>query len=160
MTNTTNLSIALLATGQAQKEVTINEALIRLDALLNTGALDKDLNIPPSSPATGDLYIVAASPTGDWSGKAGWITYFDQIWRFVQPKEGMTLWVRDENKMYTFDGTNWKGNNITDPLIIGQLGFNNAASTATTSASFSASHYLSLQCNGVTYYLPLATAVW
>lgn len=107
MTTTTNLGMTLVEQSQAQKEVTVNTALIRLDAILNTGAKDKDLATPPGSPATGDLYIVAASPTGAWAGQAGKLAYFNQTWQFISPKEGMTLWVNDENLSYSYDGSAW-----------------------------------------------------
>ncbi|MEJ0009877.1 MAG: DUF2793 domain-containing protein [Alphaproteobacteria bacterium] len=107
MTTTTHLGITLLEQAQAQKEVTVNEAFNRIDALLNSGAIDKDLATPPSSPAQGDVYIVAASPTGAWSGKATAIAYFDQIWRFIAPNEGAMIWVDDENVHYVFNGTAW-----------------------------------------------------
>lgn len=107
MTDTTNLNITLLETAQAQKEVTMNEALARLDAVLNRGAIDRDLATPPGSPAAGDLYIVAASATDDWAGHDGEIAYFDQIWRFVAPNEGMVLWVADEDALYSWDGSSW-----------------------------------------------------
>jgi hypothetical protein len=109
MATTSHLGLTLVEQAQAQKEVTVNQAFTRLDALLNTGAIDKDLATPPGSPATGDVYIVAGSPTGAWSGHATHIAYFDQIWRFVTPREGMLLWVNDENLLYIFDGTVWSG---------------------------------------------------
>lgn len=107
MTTTSHLAITLLEQSQAQKEITVNTALTRIDALLNCGAIDKDLNTPPGSPAEGDVYVVAASSTGDWAGKDGQVAYFEQIWRFIVPNEGLALWVNDENILYTYDGTNW-----------------------------------------------------
>lgn len=107
MSTTSHLGITLVEQSQAQKEITVNEALARIDAVLNTGAMDKDAATPPGSPATGDVYIVAASPTGAWSGKEGQIAYFDQIWRFIVPREGMRLWVNDEDEIYTYTGSAW-----------------------------------------------------
>jgi hypothetical protein len=107
MANTPHLNITLLEQSQAQKEVTVNEAFYRIDALLNSGVIDKDLATPPGSPTQGDVYIVAASPTGDWAGKAKQVAYFDQIWRFIAPNEGLMLWVRDEDKRYLYDGAAW-----------------------------------------------------
>ena len=108
MATTTHLGITLLEQSQAQKEITVNEALARIDALLNSGAIDRDLNTPPVSPAEGDVYIVGASPTGSWSGKARQVAYFDQIWRFIAPNEGLLVWLNDENQHVVFDGTNWQ----------------------------------------------------
>ena len=67
MTTTSHLTLTLVEQSQASKEVTVNTALARIDAILNTGAKDKDLSTPPGSPAAGDVYIVAASPTGAWA---------------------------------------------------------------------------------------------
>jgi hypothetical protein len=107
MTSTKNLNITLVETSQAQKEVTVNEAIARIDAILNTGAKDKDLSAPPASPVAGDVYIVASSPTGAWATHANHIAYFDQAWKFITPNEGMRLWVNDENKIYAYDGAGW-----------------------------------------------------
>jgi hypothetical protein len=108
MVTTEHLEITLLESAQAQKEITVNEALARIDAILNCGAIDKDLATPPGSPAAGDVYIVAAAATGAWAGKSGQIAYFDQLWRFIAPNEGAMLWVNDEDAHYVFDGTAWQ----------------------------------------------------
>jgi len=107
MATTPHLGITLVEQSQAQKEVTVNIALARIDALLNCGAKSKALATPPGSPADGDVYIVASSPTGDWTGQAGNIAYFDAIWRFITPREGMTLWVNNEDVAYSYDGAAW-----------------------------------------------------
>jgi hypothetical protein len=107
MTNTNNLNIPLVVQSQAQKEVTINQAISILEALQNRGVVDKDLSTPPGSPAEGDAYIVAASPTGAWSGKAKNIAYYNGGWKFVAPNEGLIVWVNYEDKIYCYDGANW-----------------------------------------------------
>lgn len=108
MANTTHLGITLVEQSQAQKEITVNQALTRLDAVLNTGAISKNLNTPPGSPASGDLYIVGPSPTGAWAGQAGKITYFDQVWKFITPNEGMNLWVNEDDVAYAYNGVIWR----------------------------------------------------
>lgn len=107
MTSTSNIGMTLVDQSQAQKEVTINQALTTLDAFIGNTVADKDLSAPPVSTATGVVYIVAASPTGAWAGKATYLAYFDQLWRFVAPQTGMCLWVKDESAHYRFDGTTW-----------------------------------------------------
>ena len=104
---TPNLGISLLDQNMAAKEIMINEGFYRIDAVLNNGALDKDLATPPASPATGDTYIIAASPTGAWSGHAKAVTYFDGSWQFITPKAGLLIYVEDEAKHYLYDGSNW-----------------------------------------------------
>lgn len=108
MTTTPHLGLTLLEMAQAQKEVTMNTALVALDAVLNTGAISKNINTPPSSPSTGDVYIVAASPTGAWVGQAGNIAFYNQTWQFITPREGMLLWVNDESLIYTYNGSAWQ----------------------------------------------------
>jgi hypothetical protein len=108
MATTNHLAITLLEQSQAQKDVTVNEALARIDAVLNTAAIDLSISTPPVSPSEGDLYIVAASATGDWAGQEDNMAYFDgSVWRFVTPKEGMRLWVADEYKDYIYFGGQW-----------------------------------------------------
>lgn len=107
MTTTTNLGITLVEQSQAQKEVTINQALTCLDAMVGSTVADKDLATPPVSPTPGMVYIVGASPTGEWAGKATALAYFDQVWRFITAVNGMRVFVRDESQYYQFNGTAW-----------------------------------------------------
>lgn len=108
MATTSHVQITLVEQAQAQKEVTVNQALLRIDALLNTGAIDKDLATPPASPAEGDVYIVAAAPTDAWDAHEDDIAYFaNGGWQFITPNEGMILWVNDEDESYVWDGTAW-----------------------------------------------------
>lgn len=107
MSTTTNLGITFVEQSQAQKEVTINQAFSVLDAVAGRLVVDKDLATPPGSPATSALYIVAASPTGAWAGKATYLAYFDQVWRFIAPQAGMRFYVQDEALDYRFNGTSW-----------------------------------------------------
>lgn len=98
-----------LANGQANY-LNANEAFAMIDQLIGCAALDKDLSAPPGSPANGALYIVGASPTGAWAGKANnlayWITAFG-VWTFVAPREGLPVRVLDEHVTYEWNGTAW-----------------------------------------------------
>lgn len=140
MATTPHLGITLVEQSQAQKEITVNMALARVDAVLNSGAKSKAVATPPGSPADGDVYIVAASPTGGWTGQAGNIAYFDAIWRFITPREGMTLWVNDEDICYSYDGSAWVlSNNPSEFENLSMLGVNTTAdSTNKLSVSSSA----------------------
>lgn len=108
MTLTNNLSLTLVETAQAQKEVTVNQALARIDGVMNMCVLDRDLAAPPGSPAAGDAYIVGPSATGAWAGKDGQVAWFDQVWRFLVPKKGFRVLVADEWMFYLHDGTGWR----------------------------------------------------
>lgn len=109
MATTPNLGLPLVAAAQAQKHVTVNEALFGLDTLVQLAVLDKDLTDPPAGPSEGDRYIVAGpGPTGAWSGWAGRIARFqDGAWISVTPRVGWFAFVADEADLYTWDGTAW-----------------------------------------------------
>lgn len=107
MATTDHLGITLVEQSQSQKEVTVNTALVMLDAMLNAGIIDKDLAAPPGSPANGALYIVASGATGAWAGKDNQIAWYNLTWKFIVPAEGLTFWVRDEDKLYSWNGTAW-----------------------------------------------------
>jgi hypothetical protein len=107
MTTTPNLSIPLLVSNQSGKEVTHNEALVIIDAVLNRGVENKATNTPPGSPSAGDAYIVGSSPTGDFVGHTDDLAFYNNGWRFISPNEGLTIWVKDEDLLYTYDGSSW-----------------------------------------------------
>src|SRR5688500_17609639 len=108
MSETPSLALPLLAAEQAQKHVTMNEALGLLDAVVQLAAKDRDLAAPPGAPAEGDRYIVATSPTGDWAGQAGKIAVYQNAgWTFLTPREGWLAWIDDENVVLGFTGAAW-----------------------------------------------------
>lgn len=57
---TPNLKRPYIMAAQVQKHVMDNEAIRALDAVVQTGIIDRDLTTPPARPADGDGYIVAA----------------------------------------------------------------------------------------------------
>ena len=108
MTNSPNLNLPYLLAAQSQKHVTHNEALRALDCVVQLTVLDRNLAAPPATPAEGDRYIVAASPTGAWAGQTNTIAAFqDAAWLFYPPKEGWITWIADENIAVAFDGAAW-----------------------------------------------------
>ncbi len=91
------LGLPYLAAGQAQKELTHNEALALLDAGLHAAAESVGLNMPPASPGAGQCWIAGAAPEGAWSGQADALAcWTGSGWRFLGPVEGMRVWLRDQ----------------------------------------------------------------
>ena len=89
-------ALPFIAAGQAQKEVTHNEAVERIDALLHLSVLSMSLDVPPVGPVVGSAWIVGSAPTGEWAGHAADIaSYGGGGWRFVQPVSGCLAWVAD-----------------------------------------------------------------
>lgn len=111
MSNTPNLGLPTLPANSLQPSVVLNDALQLIDALLHLAVVDKDLAAPPTTTGAdaGKRWIVGASPTGAWAGKAGQIALCTGagLWRFIQPKAGFRAWVIDESADYRFNGTAW-----------------------------------------------------
>lgn len=133
--HTTNLKLPLLVQNQSGKEFIHNEALIILDSLVQNGIIDKDLTTPPNEPKTNDLYIVGVGATDTWENKDNQLTFYDNGWRFIEPREGFIFWVNDEDKLYTYNGTIWQEittgspeeNSITELQNLTSLGINTIA---------------------------------
>ena len=108
MTTTPHLGITEMTSGQSDKEVTFNEAVRYLEAVVQGNVIDKDLTAPPGGESDGDRYIVGGSATGDWSGQDDKIAYYkSSSWIFLTPVEGWKVWVQDENKTYYYTGAAW-----------------------------------------------------
>jgi hypothetical protein len=109
MTETSQLKLPLLQPSQAQKHVTVNEALLRLDAVAQLRLLSRSLIEPPAVVAEGAVYAVPASPVNAWAGQAGKIAlYANEGWIFVAPRTGWRAWIVDERKTALFDGVAWQ----------------------------------------------------
>ncbi|MDP7150262.1 MAG: DUF2793 domain-containing protein [Paracoccaceae bacterium] len=105
---TPNLALPLLAAAQAQKHITVNEALALLDGLVQLVVRDRDLTTPPASPAEGDRYIVAAGATGAWAGWDGDVALFTGgAWLRLAPQEGWRVWVEDEGVLVVHVSGAW-----------------------------------------------------
>ncbi|MBK8083547.1 MAG: DUF2793 domain-containing protein [Devosia sp.] len=127
MTVSAHLKLPQILPAQAQKHITHNEALAILDALTQLVVLDRDLAVPPASPATGARYIVAASPSGAWTGKATQVAHWDgAAWVFHEPEAGWLAYLADEKGVVAFTGTAWAPSFGLDGRVP-MLGINAAA---------------------------------
>lgn len=100
MSETPNFALPLLAAAQAQKHVTVNESLGLLDGLVHPVLVTRTLAAPPSSPADGALYLVAAGASGDWSGEAGNLALSQGGgWLFRSVPDGFVAWIADEHRL-------------------------------------------------------------
>ncbi|WP_149588881.1 DUF2793 domain-containing protein, partial [Tabrizicola flagellatus] len=120
--DTTILSLPLILPAQAQKHVTHNEALVKLDLLVQLAVINRTLTTPPALPAIGDRHIVATGATGPWVGQAGRIALFTEAgWQFTQPLPGWQAYVMAESQMAYFNGLTWVA--LSDgPFTVGRLG--------------------------------------
>lgn len=90
---TARLGLPLLSAGQAQKELTHNEALALLDLFAQAVVVAVGIDTPPDAPGPGQCWIIGATPTDAWAGHAhhlaGWT---DGGWRFCPPIAGLRAW--------------------------------------------------------------------
>jgi hypothetical protein len=108
MTTTPNLAIAYIDSGVPQPEVTHNDAIRSLDALVQLIVQDRDLATPPGSPSDGQRWIVAGSPTGAWTGHSNHVlAWQDGAWRSYVPKVGWLAYVVDEGMLLAWSGSAW-----------------------------------------------------
>jgi hypothetical protein len=102
------LSLPLLAPAQAQKHVTHNEALLRLDLLVQAAVSSRSRTAPPETPDEGETHIVATPASGAWAGQEGALARFETgAWRFAPARPGWRVWVADEARLFVHDGVSW-----------------------------------------------------
>jgi hypothetical protein len=108
MSETTNLRLPLVQAAQAQKHVTVNEALLRLDALAQLHIHSRTLGMPPPSPPAGSVYAVPTGAVDVWSGRVGSLAlWINGGWEFATPRIGWRAWIADEATNALFDGVSW-----------------------------------------------------
>jgi hypothetical protein len=114
-----------------------------IDSLVQLAVISKTLTAPPGSPANGDRYIVAASPTGAWTGFANkvvtWTTDDPNVpagfWDTHTPNAGFLAYNLADSALYIFDGTNWNSSGVTPVTSV--FGRTGAVVAATSDYSFS-----------------------
>jgi len=96
------LGLPYLAAGQLQKHVTLNEALTRLDALIQTAVVSRTVSDQPVDPAEGALYILPEEATGDeWAAfPAGSLLRHERSgWLPVPAPDGLLAVVLDSEEI-------------------------------------------------------------
>ena len=108
MSETPRLGLPEIAAAQAQKHVTHNDALARLDIVVQLAVLDANRTGAPVSPSDGDLHVVAAGATGTWQNRDGQIaSWRDNGWSFLAPSAGWLCYDLQSAGLLLFDGAVW-----------------------------------------------------
>ncbi len=108
MSMTTQFGLPLLAAAQAQKHVTVNEALAVLDAMAQIRLVSVTSTTPPLTATEGAAYFVPVGAVNAWDTHAGNIAVFaNGGWVFVSPKLGWRAWIEDQALEAMFDGAGW-----------------------------------------------------
>jgi len=102
------LGLPELESAQSQKYLTVNQALQRLDVLVNLTVFNRTVTAPPVSPSAGHRYIVAANATGAFTGQENNIAaYIGSNWIFFTPSEGWRAYDQGANQFIVFNGSAW-----------------------------------------------------
>lgn len=155
--NTANLQLPYLAVGQAQKHVTLNESLRRLDALVQLNVVSATTTAQPGSPGDGEVWIVPSGKSGaQWDSFAdGSLGYYrDGAWEEISPREGWLAYVRDTDRLMVHTGAGWSVSALRSALELGTAAVKNTgtsgdavplldgANTWSASQTFTATSYL------------------
>lgn len=108
MDETSQLGLPLLQPAQAQKHVTVNEALTRLDGLTQMTLQSITVSTPPTIAADGEVFGVPNGSVNAWDGHAGQIAIFSNGgWVFVAPRVGWRAFIADTGKSAIHNGVSW-----------------------------------------------------
>jgi Protein of unknown function (DUF2793) len=118
MSSSPRIGLPYLDAAQAQKHVTVNEALARLDVVAGARVETMTLTAPPATPGEGEAHLVAVGATGDWAGQDGNVAVFlNAGWDFIIPWQGWRLWVDGSLGFAVHDGTDWQL--TAEPISLG-----------------------------------------
>lgn len=101
---TARLGLPFLYPAQAQKEFLVNEALARLDTLVQP-MVHGIAAAPPDAAEAGDCWIVGGTAGGAFAGRVDALAAFDGTqWSFTKPLPGMLVFDRSVSAMRRFSG--------------------------------------------------------
>lgn len=124
--SSSRLALPYIQPAQAQKHVTHNEALGRLDFLVQLTVESFDAITPPASPEEGEIWALGTGAVDDWAGHdgelAGWL---NGGWLFIAPAKGWLAAQDTELKIWT--GTLWSAIGVADLQNLPGVGINAAS---------------------------------
>ena len=102
------LDLPLIQPSQAQKHVTHNEALLRLDGLTQMAVSEFGTQTPPETSADGQIYALGNNPTGEWDGQADNLAIrTSDAWLFLTPQDGWRAWDLTDGAIRVFQAGSW-----------------------------------------------------
>jgi len=110
---------------QAQKHVTHNEALQRLDILVQLAVEEFDSNTPPELPNAGEIYAIGSNPNADWAGHAGEIrAWIEDGWEFITPMIGWLALDKSSGTVRRLTAEGWVDIAPPDINLVPGIGIN------------------------------------
>lgn len=140
----------LVNANQGEQHYTAWQQLLRaVDFHLQPWVINMTTATPPGTPADGDCYVVAASPTGAWVGHTNAVARYSTIaaaWEFFAPINGWSIFDRGTNRQYFFNGTAWSA--ITSLSDVNPTASTLVQRTATGGANFKDTVAIAAQAAG------------
>ena len=105
---TARFGLPLLLAGQGQKDVTHNEALLVVDALLCPVVEHVGLATPPADPVVGQCWLIPADATDLWASRGGQLAAWTEGgWRYLELPVGVSLFDRHSERMIRRSDSGW-----------------------------------------------------
>lgn len=102
------LGLPYLLPSQAQKHVTHNAALHRLDGLVQLVLEATGAETPPADPAEGAIWALGPAPGGAWAGQGGALALWAEGgWSFLLPRPGWRAWDLARGALCVWQGGAW-----------------------------------------------------
>lgn len=139
---TQNHELPLLMPAQAQKHVTVNDALMRLDGMVDLVLQSTRRITPPETVVDGMCWAVPSGAVNAWQGRSGQVAIgANGGWVFVTPRQGARAFVLEDGVSAIHSGQRWIAGALTlgghgSGLIAGQA---DAEVTLQAGASFETS---------------------
>ncbi|WJY19457.1 DUF2793 domain-containing protein [Alteriqipengyuania flavescens] len=112
---TSRHSLPLLFPGQAAKEATLNEAIVRLDCLVHPVILGEALS-DPANPNDGDAWIVGPAAGGAFAGRDDAVAFYAAgAWHFLDASPGLVVFDANLAIFRRFDAGWQQPTDISDP---------------------------------------------
>lgn len=122
------LALPYVQPAQAQKHVTVNEALQRLDLLVQLTVEAFDATTPPAVLSEGQVWALGPSPSGEWVGQGNMLAArVGNGWLFIAPVEGWRACLRPTGGLYIWSGGAWVSGATPDLNNLTGIGVNASA---------------------------------
>ena len=119
------LSLPYLMPAQAQKHVTHNEALQRLDLLVQLAVEGFEANTPPALPQAGEVHALGDAPTEVWAGHPGELAaWVGETWQFTAPQDGWVALDKSTGILHRWGAGAWTEVSPPDLANLSGLGVN------------------------------------
>lgn len=113
---TSRFALPLLHSGQAQKEVFVNEALALTDTLLHC-TVEGEAIVPAENALEGQAWLIGTGASGEWADHDDEIAVRrGAAWAFIEPRDGMRLFDLSAGRELLFFGFWRKASLPVEPL--------------------------------------------